>query len=75
MLYEVHTIPGGSRALTHVCVHYTDFFTRLSAIPEPPGRDWKIIATDTVYQIPTVLYRTITVFSHKPSNRLPIGRK
>jgi hypothetical protein len=29
-------------------------------------RDWKIITTDTSYQIPTVLYRTNTVFSHKP---------
>ncbi len=39
------------------------------------GRDWKIITTDTGYQIPTVLYRTNTVFSHKPSNQLPTGRK
>ena len=40
-----------------------------------PARDWKIITTDTGYQIPTVFYRTNTVFSHKPSNQLPTGRK
>jgi hypothetical protein len=39
------------------------------------SRDWKMITTDTGYQIPTVLYRTNTVFSHKPSNQLPTGRK
>ena len=37
-----------------------------------PERDWKLIATDTGYQIPTVLYRTITVFSHKRTVNLGV---
>jgi hypothetical protein len=34
-------------------------------------RLWKIITTDTGYQIPAVLYRTNTAFARKPRNRLP----
>jgi hypothetical protein len=55
--------------------HLTNVSSRIFVFYYKDGRDWKIITTDTGYQIPTVLYRTNTVFSHKPSNQLPTGRK
>jgi hypothetical protein len=39
--------------------------------PAVPGRDWKIVITDTGYQIPTVFYRPNTVILKYRGIRLP----
>ena len=56
------------------CQH-CEYFYLYSYYVYARTRERKIITTDTGYEIPTVLYHTNTVFSDKPGNRLPTGRK